>query len=368
MKTNTYKPKIYPATVALTSLFLSIVSPVYAAETWVMEEHDAVITAYYSPQTNQKKYAFGSYNADIIFNGEGVQGADGTQVYPGMMAASGEIPFGARMEVPGLNIVGTVHDRGGRIETGQDGAIRIDLWMGRGEEGLARALQFGMQRHRSKVYIRQNITVPEEKFALTDFPAPQTALNHLPSEAQSLLGTANPQYGDLSIDVTALQNALKNFKYFDHFITTYYGDVTKNALEQFQRDAGIAGEGATADTATREALAAHLELTKNMEEPLTEEDVLLAGQNGKAVRVLQRVLALLGEYHGEINGEYDQELMSIVYKFQIEKGLVASPADTGAGIVGPQTRRAITTAWRQYRINKRGGTEAIVATLGKDWN
>lgn len=364
MKTNTYRPKLYPATVALASLFLSIVSPVYAAETWVVQERDAVITAYYSPEPNQQKYAFGSYNADIIFNGEGVQGADGTKVYPGMMAASGEIPFGARVEVPGLNVVGTVHDRGGRIETGQDGAIRIDLWMGKGEEGLARALQFGMQRHRSNVYIPKDISVPAEKFALSNFPAPVTALNHLPSEAESLLGKTNPQYGDLSIDVTALQNALRNFKYFDHLITTYYGDVTKGALEQFQRDAGIAGEGAVADVATREALAAHLELTKNVEEPLPGEDILPEGHNGKAVRVLQRVLALLGEYHGEIDGEYDQELMSIVYKFQEQKGLVTSPADTGAGIIGPQTRRAITTAWRQYRIDKRGGAAEVVASLG----
>lgn len=368
MKTNIYKPKFYPATISLASLILSILSPVYATragtggETWVYEERDVVITAYYSPTPQQEKYFLGSYEADITFNGRGVQGADGTNVYPGMIAAPEEYPFGTKIEIPDLDVVGTVHDRGGRIISG-NGTIRIDLWMGRGEEGLARALHFGVQKHHANIYIPKNIQVPAERFALSDFPAPETALQHLPSEAESLLGENDPRYGETSLDVTALQNALKNFEYFDHLITTYYGDVTKSSLERFQRDVGIEGEGSIADKATREALAAHLELTKNADDPLIEEDILLQGKNGKAVRILQRVLSLLGRYHGEINGEYDQELMSIVYKFQEEKGLVASPADTGAGIVGPQTRRAITTAWRQYRIDRRGGAGEVVATL-----
>lgn len=363
MKTHTYTPTLYPATIALASLCLSIVSPVYAAETWIYEERDVVLTAYYSPLPTQEKYFLGSYAADVTFNGEGIRGADGTDVYPGMMAAPEEYAFGTRIEIPGLNIVGTVHDRGGRI-TSENGAVRIDVWMGAGEEGLARALEFGVQRHRANVYVPKNIAVPEEKFALSDFPAPEAALRHLPSEAESLLGNSDPAYGDYSIDVTTLQNALKNFQYFDHLITTYYGDVTKGALEQFQRDAGIEVEGGMADEETRETLAAHVELTEEAGEPLPEEDVLLQGKNGKAVRVLQRVLALIGKYEGEIDGEYDQELMSIVFEFQKEKGIVASPADTGAGIVGPQTRRAILTAWRQHRIDKRGGAGEVVAMMG----
>lgn len=364
MKTKIYKPKIYPATVVLASLILSVVSPVYAAETWVYEERNVVITAYYSPEPNQRKYFLGSFNADITFNGQGIQGADGTRVYPGMIAAPATLPFGTRVEIPSLDIVGTVHDRGGRIVEGEDGTIRIDLWMGKGEEGLARALNFGVQIHQANIYIPKKMDVPDERFNLLAFPAPATVLKKLPSEAQSLvIEKTNPRYGETSITITSVQNALKNFGYFEHPITTYFGNVTKAALQNFQRDAGITGDSDIADTKTRATLAAHTELKSKVSEPEMDEEYLLQGTDGRAVRILQRILKLLGKYDGEIDGEYDQEIMSTVYKFQKEKGIVASPTENGAGVVGPQTRRALLTEWRQYRIDKRGGAEEVVATL-----
>ncbi|HLC76194.1 MAG TPA: peptidoglycan-binding protein [Candidatus Peribacterales bacterium] len=362
--TQKYIPHFYPATIVLASLMLSIVSPVYAAETWVKEEHSAILTAYYSPEPNQEKYYLGSYAADTIFNGQGIQGADGTKVYPGMMAASDEIPFGARIEVPGLNIVGTVHDRGGRIETGNDGVIRVDVWMGKGKEGLARALQFGVQKHAVTVYVPKTMEVPEERLSLSTFPAPLSVLKTLPGESQALVRSENnAQYGDTSILVTSIQHALEKLGYFDHPITTYFGDVTKESLTTFLRDAGIEGSGDSGDQATRETLAAHIELTGTLESPELNDETLLEGNDGHAVRILQRLLKLLGYYNGDIDGEYDQELMSIVYKFQQEKNIVTSPADTGAGIVGPQTRRALITSWREYRITKRGGADDVVAML-----
>src|SRR3989344_740304 len=182
---NTYTPHFYPATIALASVILSIVSPAYAAETWVVEERDTIITAYYSPEPNQRKYFLGSLEADVTFNGQGVQGADGTRVYPGMIAAPAALPFGTRIEIPGLSIVGTVHDRGGRIVEGSNGTIRIDLWMGKGEEGLARALHFGVQEHRATLYVPKSMDVPKEKFDLLAFPSPQTVLTKLPSESQA---------------------------------------------------------------------------------------------------------------------------------------------------------------------------------------
>jgi len=356
----------------MASLLLSIVSPVYAApaksameeRTWTVEERTVIITAYYSPEPNQQKYFLGSYNADITFNGRGIQGADGTRVYPGMIAAPAELPFGTRIEIPSLDVVGTVHDRGGRIEMGNDGTVRIDLWMGKGEEGLARALQFGAQRRSANIYIPKNVSVPEERFNLLAFPAPGTVLKNLPSESQSLVAQdENPRYGDTSLLVASIQHALDRLQYFDHPITTYYGDVTRDAFTAFLRDAGVQEDGAVGNKRARETLAAHTELLSTMEEPLLEDETLLQGRDGRAVRVLQRVLKLIGHYHGDIDGEYDQELMSIVFKFQQEKNIVASPAETGAGIVGPQTRRALLTAWREYRIAKRGGAGEVVATL-----
>src|SRR3989338_7224095 len=141
MALHTKTLTLYPRTILLTSLLMSIVSPRAA------DSHDAcdreqefLVTAYYSPLPDQTRYYLGSYEADIAFNGRGIAVNDGTAVYPGMIAAPPEYAFGTRIALPDVGVVGTVHDRGGRIVVEGNGVHRIDLWMGRGEEGLARAL------------------------------------------------------------------------------------------------------------------------------------------------------------------------------------------------------------------------------------
>jgi hypothetical protein len=73
-----------------------------------------IISAYYSPLPGQNKYITGSYKGDIRLNGGGIHGADGTNVYPGMIAAPKGYTFGTKMTIPGLGTV-AVHDRGGAI-------------------------------------------------------------------------------------------------------------------------------------------------------------------------------------------------------------------------------------------------------------
>lgn len=366
-KNKKYFPRFYPATITLASLLLSIVSPVQAAETWVVEEREVLVTAYYSPLPNQRKYYLGSYDADIAFNGRGIQGKDGMDVYPGMIAAPEEYPFGTRVEFPSLDVVGTVHDRGGRIVEGEDGTLRLDLWMGQGEEGLARALHFGAQTMTAKLYVPQQFDVPDERFILTQFDAPATALKKLPSNPVSLLEEKNPRYGDTDNVVAAIQHNLQEMGYFDHPVTSYYGEVTKTAVGRYKREAKVLSKknisGEVADEETRTAIAAHIEIIEEVGEPEMEEEVLLQGADGRAVRILQRLLKLLGKYDGEIDGIYDQQIMSKIYAFQKEIGVVNPPADSGAGIVGPNTRRALLTAWRAYRIDKRGGPDVVAAAI-----
>ncbi|MCC6643813.1 hypothetical protein IT411_03620, partial [Candidatus Peregrinibacteria bacterium] len=75
-------------------------------------EETFTITAYYSPIEGPKRYIRGSLEADKKLNGNGTNGADGTPVYPGMIAAPKSIPFGTKMMIPGIGTV-AVHDRGG---------------------------------------------------------------------------------------------------------------------------------------------------------------------------------------------------------------------------------------------------------------
>jgi 3D (Asp-Asp-Asp) domain-containing protein len=130
---------------------------------------DLVLTAYYSPLPDQCCYVKGGFQEDVILNGQGTNGADGTEVYPGMVAAPPSYPFGTRIEIPGLGTF-TVHDRGGAIQ--EQGAIhRLDVWAGAGEEGLARALAFGVKRMRATIYPPSS-EKPQESFSLASLRAP----------------------------------------------------------------------------------------------------------------------------------------------------------------------------------------------------
>jgi putative peptidoglycan binding protein len=65
---------------------------------------------------------------------------------------------------------------------------------------------------------------------------------------------------------------------------------------------------------------------------------LKPGDQGAAVRGLQRVLARLGYSPGRIDGQYGAGTTQAVSKFQTANGLTAD------GVVGPATRRALAQA------------------------
>lgn len=123
------------------------------------------MTAYYSPLRNQPRYNMGNYSAEIRLNGRGTNGADGTEVYLGMIAAPRSYPFGTLIYIPDLGLF-TVHDRGGAIRSTSEGEDydRLDIWMGKGEVARVRANTFG--RRTLSAYI-----VDPEMFAF-DLPQP----------------------------------------------------------------------------------------------------------------------------------------------------------------------------------------------------
>ncbi len=109
------------------------------------EERTFTVTAYYSPEPGQIFYYKPSFQEEVILNGEWYTGASGKTVFNGMLAGPATYPFGSVIYFPWL-WVGEIADRGGAIvlswERGQH-ADRIDIRMGRWEEGLIRALTFG---------------------------------------------------------------------------------------------------------------------------------------------------------------------------------------------------------------------------------
>lgn len=339
------------------------------------------ITAYYSPLPCQQRYATGSYEGDIRLNGNGTNGADGTEVYPGMVAAPKTYAFGTKMNIPGIGIV-AVHDRGGAIvaSSGVDGIYdRLDVWMGYGDVGLKRALNWGKRSVDVTVYgitdaVEENLTlmgysssesVPgmcTQPVVENDFGSTQTIQESIPKitepvkkpEVSPFLGV-NMKFGDTGASVLSLQRFLASLNLFRGDVTSYYGEVTAHAVFKFQQINGLVMEensqfagvlGDKTRSRMNEIIASKLYFTKKVVKSEVESvstDVPLSfGMTGKEVKDLQLFLREQGFFSGAFLTEYFGSVTKdAVVKFQIAQGIIDSAADPFAGVVGPATLEAI---------------------------
>jgi len=134
--------KIFLLLLIISSLSASITS---AFSFSGCQEKMFTVTAYYSPDTGQIFYYKPSFQDEVILNGEWHIGASGKKVFTWMLAWPKTYAFWSLIYFPEMGI-GEIADRGGAIVlSGEKGQKydRIDIWMGRGEEGLIRALTFG---------------------------------------------------------------------------------------------------------------------------------------------------------------------------------------------------------------------------------
>ncbi len=308
-------------------------------------EQHFTITAYYSPLPDQCCYVKGSFEADKILNGNGTHGADGTPVYPGMLAAPKSYAFGTVVDLPGIGTL-TVHDRGGAIVEGSD-THRLDIWMGSGEEGLARALAFGVRRVVGTVH-PPGSAQPKEGIDLTAFAAPLASLKTFAvSPDAAVASPARAAYGETNESVTALQQSLKDAGYFAEKPTGFFGDKTKASLLAFEADMGITGSGTHLSDVTSVYLQATIEVKKR------EPTLGLINKESSRSDILnaQRLLRGLGYYRGRTSGAYDGNLFDAILALQKEYKLVGDASSPGAGRIGPLTRGVIVSLWRKSRID-----------------
>lgn len=353
------------------------------------------ISAYYSPLPCQNRYVTGSYDRDIRLNGGGKRGADGTSVYPGMVAAPRSYLFGTKMDIPGVGIV-VVHDRGGAIVVGGNGSNyydRLDIWMGYGDKGLARALNWGKRTMEVVVYgvndsIQEQVALgdysseeanpnactnepSEPTVKLASVTAPSVTVEAQPTPAETFLD-ADLKLGDSGDKVAALQSNLKKLNLFRAEITGNYGEVTKHAVFKFQQIqglvmdekspyAGVFGpktrDGLNELVASRNynnikiakatddyktTMLAKVEMDRPKRRILTAE--LRYGTRGPEVATLQKFLKDQGFFNGAlITQYYGTVTKDAVLKFQKAHNIVNSENDTGAGHVGPATLEVINT-------------------------
>lgn len=347
----------------------------------VGESQSFLVSAYYSPLPGQKSYVWGSYEADLRVNGQGIRSANFTKVYPGMLAGPSSYPFGTKINIPGIG-TGTIHDRGGAIIEGKN-YDRIDVWMGWGDDGRIRALNWGMREVFGTI-------MPEEtpdKVLFSVLPASaQKNWENISNETPVSLSVGSRGNG-----VNRLQNFLYDHGYLKVDPTGYYGVKTQQAVFDFQKEYEIVyswespGAGVFAPQTQEKAKSLSFSFHDSVVEVASEnlnssslslepkvvtsekknsnkkesfeykkeyavlEPNLETGDVGDSILRLQLVLRGLGYYSGETSGKYDAKTKEAVFAYQKYHGVVSSKNDLGAGRFGPQTYTHLSTALIEKR-------------------
>jgi peptidoglycan hydrolase-like protein with peptidoglycan-binding domain/3D (Asp-Asp-Asp) domain-containing protein len=353
-------------------------------------EKTFVITAYYSPVEGQTRYLRGSLAADKKLNGNGVHGADGTPVYAGMIAAPSSVPFGTKMQIPGIGIV-AVHDRGGAIvKAGERNQSfdRLDIWMGSGDQGLNRALQWGRRTVTVMVYgiddtVNETVDMSHLDENFKDFVSKPTAITQAQIFIKDLgLGDSDPQ-------ITTIKQKMQDLGYFDGTISDQFDAKLYQAVIKFQLDyqiidnddefgAGYLGPQTrkilekainglkpgqavsakntipSANAASTDSAANQIQLAGNGLSFLQTD--LKPGDSGQAVLELQIELKKLNLFGIEPTGYYGDVTTNAVFKLQQNLSLVGDKNSTGSGNFGPLTRQKLSQL-----VNERIQTRQIIA-------
>jgi len=157
-------------------------------------------------------------------------------------------------------------------------------------------------------------------------------------------------------DVTLLQTFLKDRGFLDHKETGYFGEMTKNAVLQFQIHAGVindknnlgAGRCGPSTRSHINKLLANLDKIKNTQKIDNEKYLdlvhknfarnLSIGDSGEDVEKLQNYLAQKGHFYQNATGFFGFLTQDALINFQIENHIIKSKNDYGAGIFGEKSK------------------------------
>ncbi len=320
------------------------------------EKRMFTVTGYYSPLPNQAFYVTGSYEGDVHLNGQGKAGADGTPVFPGMIAAPSTYAFGTKVCLPNFGC-GAVHDRGGAIvEKGERNLAkhdRLDLWLGYGEEGLSRALQLGVYHTEGTIYSssRDDVVLGVNFKAA----APIAKLLDLPSIREYADNLAR---GDKGEAVKVLQEDLYSLGLYNGEITGIFDESLQSAVLDFQlknlviENQNSAGAGRFGPQ-TREALSKVIYDFEVQARALERwgkfsfDENFSRGKRSAAVWRLQEVLIQEELLDHKPTGYFGKLTESALIEFQVKHGIVVSQYHAGAGNVGPATREELNVVLDQ---------------------
>jgi peptidoglycan hydrolase-like protein with peptidoglycan-binding domain len=318
------------------------------------EERIFVVTAYYSPLDGQSFYYKSDYAQEKILNGEGVAGAWWKKVFNWMLAGPSSYPFGSMIYFPWLG-VGQIEDRGWAIvHSGQrwHGADRIDIWMGKGEEGLIRALTFGKQTLTGYFC---NVDQVKWKKIKVWFDFDQVPFYRNFFDIALWVVKLEPTRTD--IWVSTLQKYLIKLGYMkSNKQTWFFGSETKNALCKYQVAKWIFKKNSlncgvfslsTSLLMKQELINKwflpsdlwafwDLDDIKKQARSVFDTSVTLSNipqyfskpfnrlEKSDDIKKLQVVLSNLGHYSSDIDWIYNNSTILAVYNFQLENKILSS--------------------------------------------
>ncbi|RNA67785.1 peptidoglycan-binding protein [Alteribacter keqinensis] len=168
-----------------------------------------------------------------------------------------------------------------------------------------------------------------------------------PQAADAALGDQTLRQGMNHGDVKELQEKLRSEGHFSfHTATGYFGSITRQAVRDFQRDAGIAVDG-IAGPQTFSAMnvsggnnssssnSGSTSVSSGSGDWISFNGTLRQGSRGAGVRSLQDALNSVGHSAGSADGVFGPQTAQAVRSFQRSAGITAD------GIAGPQTYRAL---------------------------
>ena len=321
-------------------LFLSFPVKVGAASV-VPTQKTVTTTAYYSPEKGQKEYFHGSYEQDFLVNGPGFQMASGAAPYEGAVAGPSTLAFGTLIYVDGFGWA-VVEDRGAAIvvqgERNQAND-RLDIWMGRGDFGRKKAVNWGRTSKQATIFSTRWLQVPSGKL------------------------TKELDLNDSSQEVILLQKVLWALGFYDGAFSKAYDSKTQEAVLAFQKwkgivvdskqnGAGRVGPGTLKRLNNFLGVFQDLQFKKSqankdynpqaqarkMQADFYTQD-LSYGDMNYSVYMLQNKLEKLGYFkHDRKTYTYGDVTKGAVLAYQLEKGIVKSEKDKGAGVFGATTR------------------------------
>lgn len=86
------------------------------------------------------------------------------------------------------------------------------------------------------------------------------------------------------------------------------------------------------------------------------------GSKSSDIRNLQGILKDLGYFNYEVDGLYNKRLVDAIYKFQLDKKIVDSETEQGAGYYGPVTQSTVDEAYGAL-LAKRAKIASIEASI-----